>query len=95
VISNALALKQCALADMGVTLLPRWVVNRELESGELIQLLAEYAVGAAEFDVPVWLLYPSRPYLPLKVRVFTEFVREAFRNHPPWENTIHSATHIS
>jgi len=86
VISNAQALKQCALADMGITLLPRWVVHRELASGELVELLGDYTAGAADFDVPVWLLYPSRRYLPLKVRVFAEFVREAFRHKAPWDS---------
>jgi DNA-binding transcriptional LysR family regulator len=86
VISNALALKQCALADMGITLLPRWVVQRELASGELTELFGDYAVGANSFEVPVWLLYPSRPYLPLKVRVFADYVREAFRQAPPWKS---------
>lgn len=87
VISNAQALKQCALADMGITLLPRWVVHEELESGQLVDLFPEYSVGVTEFEIPVWLLYPSRRQLPLKVRVFAEFVRESFRNTPPWQHT--------
>ncbi len=87
VISNAQALKQCALADMGITLLPDWVVQRELASGDLIALFADFAVGVTEFEVPVWLLYPSRRHLPLKVRVFTEFIRERFRSSPPWNES--------
>lgn len=84
VISNALALKHCAMGGMGVTLLPRWVAQRELANGDLVQLFGNYTVGAPEFDVPVWLLYPSRRYLPLKVRVFAQFVREAYQPIPPW-----------
>jgi DNA-binding transcriptional LysR family regulator len=84
VISNTQALKQCALADMGIALLPGWMVERELENGELIALFSEFAVGVTEFEVPVWLLYVSRRHLPLKVRVFVEFIREQFRNGPPW-----------
>jgi DNA-binding transcriptional LysR family regulator len=84
VISNAQALKQCVLADMGITLLPRWVVHQELANGELAALFTDYAVGVTEFEVPVWLLYPSRRHLPLKVRAFAEFVRERFRGEAPW-----------
>ncbi len=85
-ISNAQALKQCALAHMGIALLPRWVVTQEERRGELERLLPEYAVGTSEFEIPVWLLYPSRRYLPLKVRAFAEFMRDAFRHAAPWES---------
>jgi DNA-binding transcriptional LysR family regulator len=47
-------------------------------------LFTDYAVGVTEFEVPVWLLYPSRRHLPLKVRAFAEFVRERFRGEAPW-----------
>lgn len=84
VISNAQALKQCALADMGITLLPRWVVHRELAGGALVDLFPGLAAGAAEFEVPVWLIYPSRSQLPRKVRVFVDYVRDCFQKSPPW-----------
>lgn len=87
VISNAQALKQCALADMGVTLLPEWVVRGELARGELVALFTDFSVGVTEFEIPVWLVYPSRRHLPLKVRVFSEFVRESIRDTPPWQHT--------
>lgn len=83
-ISNVQAIKQCILADMGIALLPEWMVRRELASGELVALFGDYDVGAAEFEIPVWLLYPSRRHLPMKVRAFTEFVQECFKNAPPW-----------
>jgi DNA-binding transcriptional LysR family regulator len=34
--SNAMALKQCALAGMGITLEARWMVGRELRARTLI-----------------------------------------------------------
>ncbi|MEO1133138.1 MAG: LysR family transcriptional regulator, partial [Cyanobacteria bacterium J06639_1] len=64
-ISNALALKQCALAGMGVTLLPTWIVTNELNTGILLDVFPEFDVTATEFDSSAWLLYPSREYLPL------------------------------
>lgn len=84
-ISNALSLKQCAMADMGLVLLPRWVVWRELADGQLVDLFPEFDVTATEFDSSAWLLYPSRSYLPLKVRVFVNFMKEKFRKGLPWE----------
>jgi DNA-binding transcriptional LysR family regulator len=84
--SNVRALKQCALSDMGIALLPRWIVHHELSSGELIDLFPEWQVGTEEFNVPVWLLYPSRQHLPLKVRVFIDYIKDAYRFRYPWDS---------
>jgi len=84
--SNAIALKQCALAGMGIVLQARWIVGRELREGSLVDLFPDHDVTAANFEAPaVWLLYPSRAYLPLKVRVFADFLKEKFKNAPPWD----------
>lgn len=49
--------------------------------------LAARAVPGASFDAPaVWLLYyPTRAYVPLKVRVFVDFLLERFADAPPWD----------
>lgn len=84
--SNAVALKACALAGMGIILQGRWIVGRELRDGTLIDLFPEHEVTAASVEAPaMWLIYPTRSYLPLKVRVFVQFVRAAFRDDPPWD----------
>jgi DNA-binding transcriptional LysR family regulator len=82
---NALALRECAVAGMGLVLLPRWVVARELDSGALVDLFPDHQVTATDFDSAAWLLYPSRAYLPLKVRVFVDFLKEKLRNGVPRE----------
>lgn len=83
-ISNSLALRQCAIGGMGITLLPTWLVGQSLRAGELTNLFPDYDVTATEFDTAAWLLYPSRAYLPLKVRVFVDFLKAKFGNDPPW-----------
>lgn len=86
--SNAVALKQCALAGMGITLQARWMVGKELREGTLIDLFPEYAVTAAFDDAAAWLLYPSRRYVPHKVQVFVEFIRGKFKHGPPWDQAV-------
>jgi len=84
--SNAIALKQCALAGMGIILQARWIVGRELRRGDLIDLFPEHEATSSEIESPaVWLLYPSRTYLPLKVRVFVDFLKQRFQDDPPWD----------
>jgi DNA-binding transcriptional LysR family regulator len=85
VATNGVALRQCAAAGMGVLMLPRWNIAEELRSGALVELFPDYQATASEFDNGVWLLYPSRSYLPLKVRLFADFLKEKFKHGAPAE----------
>jgi DNA-binding transcriptional LysR family regulator len=76
IISNALGLQQCAIAGMGLALLPHWLIDEELESGKLVKVLSHYDVTATDFETSTWLVYPSRTYVPLKVKVFIDFLKE-------------------
>jgi DNA-binding transcriptional LysR family regulator len=75
-ISNAVALQQCAIAGMGLALLPNWLIEDDLQNGTLINVFPSYDVTATEFDTVAWLVYPSRAYVPLKVRVFIDFLKQ-------------------
>lgn len=89
--SNALVLKQCGLAGMGVMVQARWMVGSELRTEELIDLFPAYTVTAALDDAAAWLVYPSRSYVPQKVKVFVDFLRQHFRHGPPGDQP-HSST---
>lgn len=76
VISNALSIRSAARLGMGVALLPIMLVQRDLAKGTLIDLFPDHACAAASFETAAWLLYPSRSYLPRKVRVMIDFLKE-------------------
>ncbi|HEY9630611.1 MAG TPA: LysR family transcriptional regulator [Coleofasciculaceae cyanobacterium] len=76
-ISSAIALQQCAIAGMGLALLPNWLVDPDLQVGTLINVFPEYQVTATNFSTAAWLVYPSRAYVPLKVRVLIDFLKNA------------------
>lgn len=76
IISNAGALQQCAIAGMGLTLLPNWLIDDDLRVGTLVNVFPQYAVTATDFNTAAWLVYPSRTYVPLKVRVFIDFLKK-------------------
>lgn len=40
-----------------------------------MSLFPGYEVTASEFDIHAWMLYPPKKYLPLKTRVFVDFVK--------------------
>ena len=78
VISNALSIRSAARLGMGIALLPVMLVERDLEKGTLVDLFPRYACAAASFETAAWLLYPSRSYLPQKVRVMIDFLKEKY-----------------
>lgn len=77
VISNAIALQQCAIAGMGLALLPHWLIDKDIATGRLINLFPAYEVTATDFNAAAWLVYPSRTYVPLKVNVFLDRLKAA------------------
>jgi DNA-binding transcriptional LysR family regulator len=77
VISSAIALQHCVIAGMGLALLPNWLIDQDLRAGTLINVFPDYEVTATDFSTAAWFVYPSRAYIPLKVRVFIEFLKKS------------------
>ncbi|HHL21059.1 MAG TPA: LysR family transcriptional regulator [Aliiroseovarius sp.] len=75
VIANALSLRRAALDGLGPVLLADWLVARELAAERLVDLFPDWECTATDFETGAWALYPSRSYLPRKVRVMIDFLR--------------------
>ncbi len=84
-LTNALAHKQCALDHMGITMCSKWSVWEELKKGTLVQLFKDYDTAMVDFDNAVWLVYPSRKYLPIKARVYIDYMKNKFQHGAPWD----------
>ena len=65
-----------ALAGVGVAMLPDWLCTQEIEEEGLIDLFPGLVCTGTEFNTAAWLMYPSRRYLPLKVRKFIDFLKD-------------------
>jgi DNA-binding transcriptional LysR family regulator len=70
--NNGSVLRQVALDHGGLVYLPEIFVKRDLEQGTLEK------IGDANPDDPqsIFVVYPHRQHLPLKVRVFVDFLIE-------------------
>jgi DNA-binding transcriptional LysR family regulator len=64
------------LDGLGPVLLANWHLDYDLAAGRLIDLLPEHEVTATTLDTAVWLLYPSRSYLPHKVTATIALLRK-------------------
>ncbi|WCM94549.1 LysR substrate-binding domain-containing protein [Acidovorax sp. NCPPB 2350] len=63
-----------ALDGHGILLRAEWDVNRYLRSGRLVQVLPQYDTPAADIHA----VYPQRHRLSSRVRVFVDYLAEAF-----------------
>ncbi len=79
IIANALSLRRAALDGLGPVLLADWLVREDLADGALVDVFPKFDCTATEFDTAAWILYPSRNYLPRKVRVTIDFLRATLK----------------
>jgi hypothetical protein len=49
----------------------------------LVDLFPDHEATPTDFDNAVWLLYTSRAYVPRRVRVFVEFIKQRIRDTNP------------
>jgi DNA-binding transcriptional LysR family regulator len=72
VVNNAQMLRAAAVGGMGIALLPQRVVERDVASGRLVQLLPDCEILESKTTLSV--VYPERQYMAAKTRAFVEFV---------------------
>ena len=78
-VSNPLAQLEAARTGFGPALLADWLLRADLKAGRLVDLFPMHDVTATSFETAAWLLYPSRTYLPAKVRVAIDHLRKVQR----------------
>jgi len=74
-ISNALALREAARLGLGPTLLADWLVREDLVTGRLQDVFPDWQSAATTFETSAWALYPSRSYLPRRLRAALDFLK--------------------
>jgi DNA-binding transcriptional LysR family regulator len=83
VMSTPLGLRAAAIAGAGPALLVDWQIARDLADGILVDLFPDHDATATSFDTAAWAIYPSRAYLPAKVRVMLDFLRARLGKSDP------------
>lgn len=70
-VNDGMALAATACAGAGITVLDRLLVEQELRSGELVELLPAYALAPGP---SIYAVYPARQWLALNTATFVEFL---------------------
>jgi DNA-binding transcriptional LysR family regulator len=68
------AIRDSAVAGLGVAYLPGFLVERDIEAQRLVPLLPSYGTE----QLPIYAIYPSRRHLSAKVRLFIDLLAARF-----------------
>ena len=75
---NSEAIREGVLAGLGVAVIPEFAFNSEIESGKVTVLLKQNEPR----QLPMNAVYPSRRFVPLKVRAMIEYLAHEFALDP-------------
>lgn len=71
-LDSAEALRDAALAGLGIAMLPQLLISDDLKAGRLERVMPQVSAGS----VPIVLLYPHKRYLQPRVRQFIDMLIE-------------------
>lgn len=75
-------IREAVIAGLGIALRSTWDIGSELKAGRLVQVLPAYEGSR---NVALSAVYPSRQFLPAKVRLFIDYLAELYGPVPYWE----------
>lgn len=81
-LNNGEAIRDMAIQGLGIAMLPRFIVSRELESGLLERVLPDCPTRT----MPIVAVWPPVTPMPAKLRRFIDHVAHEFKD-PPWRES--------
>jgi len=79
--NDGAVLHEWALAGYGLAWRSVWEVGEDLAAGRLVSLLDEWAAP----PVGIYAVFPQRRHLPLRVRLFIDFLKNTYGNPGYWQ----------
>lgn len=79
--NESMVLLEAVLADIGISLQPRYSVGAHLRSGALVQLLPDYEPQ----QLGIHALYGTRRQMPPALRALLDFLVERLADRPDWD----------
>ncbi len=79
--NESMVLLEAVLADIGISLQPRYSVGAHLRSGALVQLLPDYEPQ----QLGIHALYGTRRQMPPALRVLLDFLIQRLAGRPDWD----------
>jgi len=82
VTNSSEVVREAVISGLGIALRSTWDISRELKDGRLVHILPAYEGSRS---VTLSAVYPSRQFLPAKVRLFIDYLAEVYGPVPYWE----------
>lgn len=67
-----------------MAMMPAFFIEKELASGELLPVLPDYMITGAQ----LYAYFKSSPFVPMKVRIFINFLKLKYGKIPSWQQRI-------
>ena len=80
VCNDGAVLHDWAMAGRGLAWRSMWEVSSEIEAGLLVPVLGQYAAPGND----IYAVFAQRRHLPLRIRVFVDFLRHAYSQPDYW-----------
>ena len=82
--NNGDVIKAAVLEDLGIALLPTFMLAADLQSGALQRVLPDYDPPA----LSIFAVHPAKRHVSAKVRVFIDFLAARFGPRPYWDHDV-------
>ena len=82
--NNGDLLLGAASAGLGICVSPTFIAYRAIVEGRLVPILRDYTLPTST----AYAVYPSRRFVPQRVRALVEFLQQAFGHNPYWDEGL-------
>jgi DNA-binding transcriptional LysR family regulator len=82
--NNGDLLQGAAEAGLGICLSPTFIAYRAIREGRLVPLLRDYRLPVTT----AYAVYPSRRFVPVRVRAFMEYLQQELGERPYWDDGL-------
>lgn len=77
--------REAVLSGTGIALRSTWDIGESINSGQLQQVLPQFESSRL---VAIHAIYASKTFLPLKVRLFIDYLAELYGSTPYWDRNL-------
>lgn len=82
--NNGDFLRDAAIAGIGVTLQPSFILHKAVETGKLVPILKDHVFQS----VTIHVVYPQTRHVSARARAFIEFAKSRIGSEPDWEGFL-------
>ena len=80
--SDGQVLRSWSLASMGIAWRSTWEVENDIQSGQLVEVLADFAAPPNG----IYGVFPQRKHLPLRLRLWIDFLKHHYSLPATWQS---------